>query len=626
MVRNARHARRTASKFLLHLFIYTFLLLAPQHLFAQQNAVGADGLTFQQRKQNWLNSVPDPNASGLDCRGGDYEGDEYCEYRKYLFAWLEKGIYDGNGGTVSQTIQDFVGQYWTIGTGLQAQVCYAVMILLEYGGEYGNGLISSDDEFAIKERYRIDISNSGMFSRRNPNKQVYAMVGTYLYTNFFDSSLEFPTYGYPTYVNANDVDNSYVQSWEDFSYNGRSYEFGEGPYNARQLSSDYLHYVMDAWYVGKRSPFGQREFDSPNYARAFPSAMVFLWQQAEDALMKRKAKMAADLAMLDAVLDYSANAWGGSWGRAQYMFTSMDTFFPFFQWWGLNDVIDRRWTITINFLTDYSPPAAIVDAGVLNDEPDQYWHFHKEYNEWLLHQQGYGKWNFVTKFYTLGSNVGFSKRGWQLVVRDPSSSTSYIRLWVNEDAQEPDAWFQGSYLGTNGKQFRNAMFADIGATPHLWETNHDASWDRNESDSGWQFKKLDKTMVAVKLSSVTAAVEVAIEGVDYANWTEFKNAVKNNAELTDSYFVTSKNARIESGDNCGLNQPGDCNFPFERMETVDHRGNVMLSWNNNVMTVSRHGETVTYDFNNWTFQESPASPDSNPPTPPEGIVAEPVGN
>jgi len=608
----ARHGRRASSHFTKYLILFNlFLSVLAVDLYAQRNGVGADGLTFEQRKQQWMNSLPSP-SSGMD----------FDERLKYLFSWLEAGVYND---AVSEAIRQFVGEYWY--QHIRSQHGYAAMILLKYG-DRGTNLISDADEQVIKDKYMNWIEHSDLFTNRNPNKQVYAMVGVYLFTHYYDDSLVFPIYGYSE--STTNVDDSYRNSWPEFSYNGRTYRFGGGPYDAHQLARDYLLYVMDGWYVAKSSPKGQREFDSLEYTYAFPGAMALLTQLApgSDQTIKTRSKMATDVILLDSVLDYSANSWGGTLGRMDYWLMGRAPIFPFHHWWGMGDKLDggtAKWNITINYHVGYVPPDVIVDVGVLDDEPDNYWHFHKEYNEWLLHNPGYGKWNFVTKHYNLGSNVGPFKRGWQLNVKGPGR-TGFIRLWINEDSAEPASNYEGSYLGSYGHQYRNALFADIGATPHLWEKRNGAQWDIQESDGGWLFKKLGKSMVAIRMAATTAAVEVAIEGVDYPSWTEFKNAVKNNAVLTDSYFITSRQDRIDNNDRCGLNQPGDCSFPFERMETVDHRGNMIVSWNNNVMTVSRHGETATYNFNNWTFQEAPATPDFNPPEPPNGVVAEPLGN
>lgn len=574
-------------------------------VYAQGGGVGADGLTFEERRQRWLNNLPSPRSDmSMELR------------RRYLLSWLEEGVYND---VVSEAIQDFVTGYWL--GGIRAQGGFAVMILLKYGG-----LISPEDAEAIHDRYLESIQQSEFFTHRNPNKQVYAMVGTYLYTEYFDKSLEFPIYGYPTRENPNSLEPSYENSWPEFSANGRNYDFGGGPYKAHQLARDWLMWAMDTWYV-KAGGVGPREFDSIDYSRAFVGSMALLWSftPSSDPKLKRMAKMATDLMLLDSVLDFSANSWGGTMGRADFRWMERSPIFPMHIFWGMGEDADR-FDVRGHYEIGYVPPEVIIDVGVLKDEPDRYWHFHKEYNgNWLLQNPDFGKWNWVTKYYNMGSNVGAAKQGWQVNVRGPGRRR-FIRFWINEDAQEPPLDQEASYLGTHGRQFRNAIFADIGTTPHLWEKKVDVDWDIQESEDGWLFKKLDRSMVAIGLAATSASVEVAIEGVDYESWTDFKQAVKNNARLTTEYYITSRNVKINRNDYCGLNEPGDCRFPFKRMETIDHNGDKIVSWNNGVMTVTRHGRTMVYDFNNWTYRSESEPPDTQAPAPPTGVKVDAAEN
>ena len=60
---------------------------------------------------------------------------------------------------------------------------------------------------------------------------------------------------------------------------------------------------------------------------------------------------------------------------------------------------------------------------------------------------------------------------------------------------------------------------------------------------------------------------------------------------------------FEAGGVAGLVDGNEIwDTPFARMETVDHRGNQIISWqeasNIGKMTVSKHGLTCTYDFSN----------------------------
>ena len=62
---------------------------------AQASITGGDGKTFQQRRSEWLNSLPAPTSSIDDDTRNEY-----------FFGWLEKRIYNN---VVSETIDKFVG-------------------------------------------------------------------------------------------------------------------------------------------------------------------------------------------------------------------------------------------------------------------------------------------------------------------------------------------------------------------------------------------------------------------------------------------------------------------------------------------------------------------------------------
>lgn len=579
-------------------------VLSSSSVFSQEN-IGLDGLTFSQRKQQWLASVPNPSPSM------DNE-----QRLNYLFSWLEKGIYND---VVSETIQYLVGDFWY--GGIRAQAGYAVMILLKYG-RVGSGLISLTDEQLIKDRYVKSIEESDFFSHVNPNKQLYAMVGAFLYTEFFDKSLQFPTFGYPITLNENNIPSFFRDTWPDFSFNGHVYQYGAGPYNANQLAKDWLLWAMQTWYVNSEGN-GPREFDSIDYARAFPGATALLWSLSPDTEsdLKRRAKMATDLMLVDTILDFSANSLGGTIGRSDFYFTGRSPIFPTYVYWGMGEDVNR-FDVRGLYQVGYDPPDVIIDIGVLNDESDTYWHFNKEHNgNWLLNNPAFGKWNWITKFYNLGSNVGATKQGWQGNVVG-NGNREFIRFWINEDAKDPPRDQESAYLGSKGRQFRNSLFADIGSSPYLHQQKVRTDWELEETASGWLFKKLHRSMVAIKILDTVAAIEIDVEGVNYDSWSEFKRAVLTNAKLTNDSFINSQKISIGKTDYCGLNSPGDCSFPFKRIETIDNQGNHIVSWNNNVMRISRRGKTLVYDFNNWTYRIEGKTNDTSPPSSPTNVKVE----
>jgi hypothetical protein len=405
-------------------------------------------------------------------------------------------------------------------------------------------------------------------------------------------------------------------AWRSFTQNGHTYTFDDGPYHANKLARDWIEHEIENSYLLASN----REFDSLNYGRAFADALIALWGALDNTdPLKKKAKMTADVLLIDGIMDIgNANSTGGVMGRADYSLMGRNPIFPAYLYWG-SPKEEFRHDLQALWAIQYEPPAPIIDLGVLTDEDDSYFHFHKEFNNNpLLHRENRGKWTFASKYYNIGSSDGHKNQGWCAVVK--GDRNKFIRFWINGDAVEPPDDKEGAYLGNRGRQFKNAMFVDLGSQPYYWEKG-DANWDTEAAESGWLFKKLGKVMVALRLASTTASVELATEGVEYKDWTDFRNAVKNNGELTSGYFITSKRERINSDDYCGLNRPGDCAFPFKRIETIDQNGNKIVQWKNKVMTISHKGRSLVYDFNNWVYSSSDAPHDIKPPAPPKDVSA-----
>jgi hypothetical protein len=560
---------------------------------ASASLSGADGKTFQQRRSAWLNSLPAPSSSmDMDTR------------HEYFFGWLEKGIYNS---VVSETIENFVGtNFWLYGP--RAPASYAAALLLRYG-QQGTGIISSSDEKAIKDRYEKSIETSGIFGHLNPNKELLVMVGVYLYTSYFDRSITVPIYGYPEHLHP-DPPTYFKSHWKDFSYNGHSYDFAGGPYNAYELSRDWLMWRMDGWFARTTSPYGNREFDSINYHRHFPLALMILAQFAAEGDMAQRAEMAADVALLDFLMDFSANSQGGTIGRTDYKHMDRTPQFPLDAFWGLSSNEDAKWDISALYSLNYEPSNLLISLGNFDED----WRFHMEYNERLNHNPGMGKWNYLTPLYNMGGSAGYPKQGWNVNIKGPGR-TGFIRFFINSDSVAPDDKQEDNYQGERGLQYKNAMFANIGKTPHYWEFKNSANWDEQSTESGWQFKRLGNVFVAIRMGSTTASVELAQKGVDYGSYSAFKDAIKGNASLGSSSYTTSKGVTIGKNDTCGLNSPGDCTFPFDGLETKSSHGK-LIDWNNDVMTLTKDGLTCSYNFNNWTSTgNSCTSGDGGTPNP-----------
>lgn len=558
---------------------------------------GADGKTFSARKAQYLDSLP-AGASAMGALPDE-------EKRLYLFGWLEKGIYND---VVSETIRHIMNDRWLIGA--RAHQGYMIVIPLRYGPTRGNSLISQADEDLILNRLGQSVDKGEFFGNLNPNKNMWALVGVYLYSHFYDRNAEIQPYGYSDGTSSNSV---LRRNWPDFSFNGHSYEHGSSRrYNAEQFAKDMLEFRFQDWYVE-----GNREFDGLNYMSHFTLAALVLYSEGPDNVLTKKAKMAAELSMLDAVLDFGNSEWGGTLGRTDFKRTELNAIYPFHEYWGLSVPNESRPETKLPYALNYSPPGAIVAAGVISDEPDDYFHWHMEnHDATLKHDSDKGKWNFVTKNYNIGGNLGQANQGWQVTVKG-SAPHKFIRFWINDQASDPPDKDEQGYLGKNGRQFRNAIFAKVNTKPHLHERKSAMNWDAEERSGGWVFKRSGKAFVAIGLGPGSASVEMATEGVEYQTWADFKSAVRSRAVLESDFYQTSTGARIGQNDYSGLNRVNDRSFPFKRMETIDYQGRQIIRWDRGVMTLTKNGQSLVYDFNNWN--QSATDADVTPPSAPRGV-------
>jgi ferredoxin-like protein FixX len=588
-------------------------------------AAGGDGLTFEERRQQWLNSMPDPDGfSVVKSSGAEKETELDHRVENYLFGWLENCATKSSwkdkcrGDVLTQMIEWFVSTSYWIDKGPKQQRGYAMMIPLKYYGTSpytGEGkadVISGNAYDAVIDRFRDRmIGDGGVFEVGQPNKELASVVGVYLYTSHYDQNIMFDQFGC---LDANG--NACIGTkFKSFSYpkskggTGVEYVFGNGPYNAHDLIRDWLMYRLDGWFVRSGNPYGNREFDSNNYHRHFANMLMLLAEFAPENSIRTRAKMTADIAILDALMDFSANGWGGTMGRTDYKHMDRSPVFPHRVLFGISgdEGGDDKWDISAVYAINH-PPSNLLLALSRFDED---WRFHKEYNQRLNNAEGKGKWNFLTYDYNMGSSVGQRNQGWSAVVRGPGD-TSFIRFFINADSSAPADNQETSYQGDKGYQFRNAMFVNLGDSPHYWEFKNGVSWDEQTSQSGWEFKRLGNVFVALRLGSSTAAVELAQKGIDYSSFSAFKSAILSNADLASTSFITSKGITIDKNDPCGLISPGDCGFPFDPLETESSAGK-LIDWQNGVMTLSKDGLYCAYDFNSWSLSgnscgEAPSTP------------------
>jgi len=473
------------------------------------------------------------------------------------------------------------------------------------------------------DRYYIDnifdsMARSRDISPGSANTQIADIVARYLYCQDHPDIRIHYYYDPPPNQNIN-----------TFAWGGTTYIPGD-EYNALQFTRDWLNYRFDYWLSQ-----GYTEFDSPIYTWTFIHAFTTLYEFAKDPLMKRKAKIMTDFMILESVLDFTGQQWGGAMGRfyEKTITQGMESFYWNVFWDKIRSSHDPSYALVFG---SYRLPDAIVDIGDLSDEPDNYYHINKEFNAGIARTGNTGKWTYVTKFYSLGGARG---GGWQLVIGSTDEPGSYnhpgvpFRLWLDNNNIEENVSTSSDYhiylnIGINGFQYRNAMFARACYLHYGLRYN---SFDEDIPAGSWRFLREGRTMIAVKCRTDrgVGAVEVAIEGVDYPDMNAFINAIYANANVNHNSYVTSRGdvigyTMMEEIPDLGatIQLAGESNwhyvwdFPFPRIETIDYLGNYIVQWQGDQMIVTKHGRRLIYDFDNWTVDETAPPPDTTPPDPP----------
>ena len=436
---------------------------------------------------------------------------------------------------------------------------------------------------------------------------------------------------------------------DEFTYNGREYTLAN-VYNSLELSRDWLYWIFDTLTTAGS---GNEEIDS-EYTKTFIISLYTLYDFAYDPEMKRKAKMMLDFLLLDSILDVSANLHGGHIGRT-YGWSILGGHPQVYHWiyWGIGPDPrgSRQGQFYDAYVSTYHLPELIEDLGILDDEPDNYWHLNKENNRSGFLPPGHGKWTFVTKYY----NLGGSTRQWMLNVKSNNSDFG-IRFWINniprilneqgEIIELIGNYFAPMTLGDNGYQYKNTMFIKLKdpclhivdtRTYRIYEDGDNTGnlFDIDETINGRRFIKEGNVAVCIYMTLYRSAVEVAIIGVDYPTYNDFKNACLNNAAFVNNNNVyrTSKGDIISAGwydtlqsDQTYVNSQPLWQFPFERMETDAYNGRKIVEWTGErEVTVRWHGKKLVYDLNSWTYT-SEVNVDTEPPNPPQGVVVTPGGS
>jgi hypothetical protein len=563
---------------------------------------GGGPRNWAQRVWVWLDKM----------QSGEIDGDTY---------YVED--YEGVSKPVAEVVHDIIqtwGNPWLgegyapIGAWRWAEStpsCALIWMIYKYAD-----VISADDLHFLEVLYHNFIHDGG-FATGSINSQLHEMVGRYLWGQSH-------SHGQVQYSDNPPInDNIY-----EFSYGGRTYTPGE-VYDAFELPRDWLNERMEVLVL-----YGNDELESPNYTWAQVHSFITLYEFAVDPVMKRKAKMVVDFILLESVLDFVGNQWGGVLGRSYEGVYKLGM--SRFYWDCFWDAIPPDFEPSYNILfSSYRLPDIIYDIGDLSDEPDNYYHINKEYNRNLVYARDSGKWNWVTKFFSLGGRID---TGWQLCISSDDPNYVYpnrpgvpFRVWINTKNTGEDVTHATSYedyltTGEYGYQYKTSMFA---RGPYFHQALSSCEWDDYDEIGNVRLFKEGRTMMAaiVDEGSWAGGLEVAIEGVDYASFDAFKAAAASN-------YVGTYGFRNSRGDvvSFALGEVGTYqvpivkhqgesdweriwDFPFPRLETTDHQGRYIVRWDNSTlsMTLSKHGRQAVYNFQNWTITTGDAPSDTTPP-------------
>jgi len=574
-------------------FLLPLALLSALSSGVRAQIQGADGLTYSQRRTNWLNSVPAPSGALIQ-----------DDRRQYLFAWLEKGLWDSVVQTAFQELYS-TSVWWTAGA-TDAQM-WTVSALLKYGPTYGTGLIPQSEEDAALAQYAFWASKQRCFNG-NPNKNMLSAVGYYLYGYYFA----------PTGTVLYDASawGDTTSNWPTFTYNSITYKVGQ-TYNLRDLMKAYMQWRMQDFYIG-----GVREFDSLVYHSFFINTMVVLRELSAETALRTKGEMCAILALLDLALDTSGSNTAGTLGRTDYNKKSRWPISSLYNYFGMTEST-RQSDRHLRVFT-WQPPDVVIDAVVWNDEAANYTLWHEENHAYdgqssLKNNPGFGKWTFHSNMgYAIGANVGQNESGWCATVKKSGQTDQYIRFWVNSKSTEPSSSSETNWIGHVGRQFGRFLF-EWGSN-NIWSFASGNDWELQETQSGVNFYKEGNVFVAIQTSGSSAGVEMA-STQDYASYSAFKTAVLANASISANSFTTSTGITISKTDTVGYIAKNDQSFPFPRMRTIDSVDGTILDWNTttDVLTLNKHGRSLTMDFKNWTINGG-GGPPSNPP------VIQTIGN
>jgi len=542
-------------------------------------------------------------------------GDGYLHGGQSIWAWLEN-----NDTTKAQQIHDIIQFWgtvgepgepylwrWRINWDLTCVLLYRVLF------QYGN-IISESDSIFLENKF-LDFIKGPNFNKYNFNNRIYDYTLRYLYSQHHKN-----------------INVYYPSGLPNFGWEGRYYVPGNY-YNSYKISRDWLF-----WRFYQLAFKGNYELDG-YYTMAMIVCLYTIYDFSINEEIKKRAKMILDLLLLDSTLDFSAGLHGGWLGR-NYPYSVMAGQPNIYQWIYWRKGPDPGGSVLGSlydaYVSTYQPPGIIEDIGILKEEPDNYWHINIESNHAGGINDNQCKWTYVTKFYNMGGTDYSLNRGWQLNIASNNEAINYphhlipvksIKIWINDNEELPEYEDQGLglVLGSGGYQYKNYLLVKIN-NPFLHFGGIGNVFDIDETISDWRFLKEERVAVALQMTSSVSAIEVCTIGVDYNSYEDFKNAILNNAQIIPGYNAKFINSHGDTLMNDGyqtiFNGEKIQYFSDKRIYTETNSGENIVSWNNGVMTVQKHGRKIEYNFNKWTYEHI----GSSKPLPPIPISINKINN
>jgi len=603
------------------IFLCFFLLLFVFSPFCQSQAFFT-GATFEDRKNSYLKNADTKFSANYP-----------ASMIQSVWAWLENPV--GREKQISEEINYLIGPctgnllrwkncWWS---GDEPDIIFAARIYFQY---YKNKKVISDvDAAKLKDKLATIAYSQSVFCAVS-NYLFRRLVIAYLYATLVQ---DFDIV-YPKATDLVDGQPLYSCLPAELTYNGHTYRVGQ-TYRASQLFGDYLGVQIDRLLLQG----DQEDLSSNGYYYAQISSFALLYDFSVDSLMKRKAKMILDWLIFQHAVNFSAYHDAGGHGRIyQWDEGEPANFFPWFIFYNLDqksvNLLTRDNAFTELYVTTYRHPKLLTDIfeslnGANASEGDDYYRIVRG----RVPAIGPGetpdpppfpyRYDYVTPLYNLGgSGIG---TGWELNIK---TNGGVVKLYINNCEENSISGKKQSACLAPGpqmgygifnlikmggisavSQYRNSLFMARDAA-FIWTYPLSVNWDEKSYENGWNFYRLGKVAIAVmvpKLSWWPAAVEVAIVGVDYPTYSEFKTAVKTQAKLdvSKNEFINSKGFKLTKG---FIDYPSDNpeKKPFDRLEVWEgHSGKgdevKIVDWDNNVMTVRKGDLFCIYNFNNWTY-------------------------